>query len=135
MTRGTGLPAAQAAEVAAANHGYLVIALLIGAIIGMLSSFGVMDSTARGQLVTTLFLPVPMIAGLVLGLSLGGDRIPALASFAVILAVGTYLRRYGPRGFIGGIMLFLGDFLGFSCMASSPWVIWTGSPPRSASAS
>jgi uncharacterized membrane protein YgaE (UPF0421/DUF939 family) len=113
MTHGTGLPAAQAAAVAAANHGYLVIALLIGAIVGMLSSFGVMDSTARGQLVTTLFLPGPMIAGLVLGLSLGGDRIPALASFAVILAVGTYFRRYGPRGFIGGIMLFLGDFLGF----------------------
>jgi uncharacterized membrane protein YgaE (UPF0421/DUF939 family) len=113
MTHGAGLPAAQAAEVAAANHGYLVIALLIGAIVGMLSSFGVMDSTARGQLVTSLFLPVPMIAGLVLGITLGGDRIPSLASFAVILAVGTYGRRYGPRGFIAGIMLFLGDFLGF----------------------
>jgi hypothetical protein len=64
--------------VAAANHAYLVIAILIGALTGMLSSFGVMDTTARGQLVSTLFLPFPMIAGLVLGIALGGDRIPAL---------------------------------------------------------
>jgi uncharacterized membrane protein YccC len=113
QSHGAGLPAAQAAEVAAANHAYLVIAILIGALIGMLSSFGVTDTTARGQLVTMLFLPVPMIAGLVLGITLGGDRIPALVSFAVVLAIGTYFRRFGPRGFIGGILLFLGDFLGF----------------------
>jgi uncharacterized membrane protein YgaE (UPF0421/DUF939 family) len=113
QAHGAGLPAAQMAEVAAANHAYLVIALLIGALTGMLSSFGVMDTTARGQLVTTLFLPFPMIAGLVLGIALGGDRIPALVSFAVVLGIGTYFRRFGPRGFIGGILLFLGDFLGF----------------------
>jgi hypothetical protein len=78
QAHGAGLPAAQTAEVAAANHAYLVIAILIGALTGMLSSFGVMDTTARGQLVSTLFLPFPMIAGLVLGIALGGDRIPAL---------------------------------------------------------
>jgi uncharacterized membrane protein YgaE (UPF0421/DUF939 family) len=113
QAHGAGLPAAQAAEVAAANHAYLVIAILIGALMGMLSSNGVTDTTARGQLVTMLFLPVPMIAGLVLGITLGGDRIPSLVLFAVILAIGTYFRRFGPRGFIGGILLFLGDFLGF----------------------
>jgi uncharacterized membrane protein YgaE (UPF0421/DUF939 family) len=113
QTHGARLPAAKAAEVAAANHGSLVIAMLIGAIVGLLSSFGVMDATARGQLITTLFLPFPMIAALVLGITLGGHRIPALASLAVILAVGTYFRRFGPRGFIGGMLLFMGDFLGF----------------------
>ncbi len=113
QTHGARLPAAQAAQVAAANHAFLVIAMLIGAIVGMLSSFGVMDSTARGQLVTTLFLPVPMIAALVLGITLGGHRVPAMASLAVILAIGTYFRRFGPRGFIAGMLLFMGDFLGF----------------------
>jgi uncharacterized membrane protein YgaE (UPF0421/DUF939 family) len=112
QVNGAGLPAA-AAEVAAANHAYLVIAMLIGALIGMMSSFGVMDSTARGQLVSMLFLPFPMIAGMVLGITLGGFRIPALASFAVLLAIGTYFQRFGLRGFTGGILLFLGDFLGF----------------------
>jgi uncharacterized membrane protein YgaE (UPF0421/DUF939 family) len=113
QAHGVGLPAAQMAEMAAANHAYLVIAMLIGALTGMLSSFGVMDTTARGQLVSTLFLPFPMIAGLVLGIALGGERIPALVSFAVVLTIGTYFRRFGPRGFIGGILLFIGDFLGF----------------------
>ena len=113
QTHGVRLPAAQAAQVAAANHGFLVIAMLIGAIVGMLSSFGVMDTTARGQLVTTLFMPAPMIAALVLGIALGGHRFLALASLAVILAVGTYFRRFGPRGFIAGMLLFMGDFLGF----------------------
>jgi uncharacterized membrane protein YgaE (UPF0421/DUF939 family) len=113
QTHGARLPAAQAAQVAGANHALLVIAMLVGAIVGMLSSFGVMDKTARGQLVTTLFLPVPMIAALVLGITLGGHRVPAMASLAVILAIGTYLRRFGPRGFIAGMLLFMGDFLGF----------------------
>ena len=54
-----------------------------------------------------------MVAALALGIALGGHRILALASLAVILAVGTYLRRFGPRGFIAGILLFMGDFLGF----------------------
>jgi uncharacterized membrane protein YgaE (UPF0421/DUF939 family) len=107
------LPAAQAAQVAAANHGFLVIAMLIGAIVGMLSSFGVMDKTARGQLVTTILLPVPMVAALALGIALGSHRLLALASLAIILAVGTYFRRFGPRGFIAGMLLFMGDFLGF----------------------
>ena len=113
QAHGARVPAAQAAAVAAANHGLLVIALLIGAIVGLLSSSGITDRTARDQLVTTLMLPWPMIAGLVLGIALGGDRIVSLALFAVVLAIGTYARRFGPRGFLCGQMLFLGDFLGF----------------------
>jgi uncharacterized membrane protein YgaE (UPF0421/DUF939 family) len=107
------LPAGQAAQVALANHGLLVMAMLIGAIVGLLASFGIADKTAQDQLVTTLFLPVPMIAALALGIALGGHRLFALASLAVIVTVGTYLRRFGPRGFIAGVMLFIGDFLGF----------------------
>ena len=113
QAHGAQLPAAQAAAVAAANHGSLVVAMLIGTLTGLLSVIGVTDTTARGQLVTTLLLPVPLIAGLALGITLGGDRILALVSFAVVLAVGTYGRRFGPRGFIGGVVLFVGDFLGF----------------------
>src|SRR6204780_3843681 len=110
---GAKLTAAQAAGVAAANHEFLVIAMLLGAIVGMLSSFGVMDATARGQLVSMLFLPVVMVPALALGVALGGHRVLALVSLAVVLAVGTYCRRFGPRGFIAGMLLFMGDFFGF----------------------
>jgi len=113
QTHGAALPAAQAAQVAAANHVFLVVALLLGALVGMMASFGVMDTTARGQLISTLFLPIPLIAALSLGMALGGHRVLALISFAVVLAIGTYGRRFGPRGFISAMLLFMGDFLGF----------------------
>ncbi|HEX6454029.1 MAG TPA: FUSC family protein [Trebonia sp.] len=110
---GVTLPPAKAAALAMANHEFLVIGMLIGAIIGITSSSGISDKTASGQLVSLLILPVPMIAGLALGLAIGGYRIPALASLAVVLAIGTYLRRFGPRGFRAGMLLFIGDFMGF----------------------
>jgi uncharacterized membrane protein YgaE (UPF0421/DUF939 family) len=113
QTHGAVLPAAQAAGVAAANHEFLVIGLLLAALTGMMASFGVLDKTAKGQLATLLFLPVPMIATLALGLAIGGYRIPALVSLALVLAIGTYCRRFGPRGFIAGMLLFMGNFLGF----------------------
>ena len=113
QTNGARLAAAAAAQVAVANHEFLVVAMLLGAIIGMLSSLGVMDPTARGQLVSMLLLPIPMVPALALGIALGGHRILALVSIAVVLAVGTYCRRFGPRGFTAGMLLFMGDFFGF----------------------
>ena len=37
----------------------------------------------------------------------------SLALLAVTLAIGTYCRRFGPRGFMGGMLAFMGAFLGF----------------------
>lgn len=110
---GIPLPPAKAAMIAVANHEFLVIAMMLGAMIGMMSSFGVADPTARGQLISMLILPWPMIAALALGITLGPYRIPALVSFPVILAIGTCFRRFGPRGFMMGMLLFMGDFMGF----------------------
>jgi len=118
QVHGAALPAAEAAEVAAANHGFAVIAMVMGAMVGLIVSFGVMDKTARGQLVSMLFLPVPLIGALALGIELGGYRVPDLVSFAVLLAIGTYCRRFGPRGVIGGVSLFIGDMIGFSVHAA-----------------
>jgi hypothetical protein len=109
----TPVPAAQATQVALANHDYLVIMMLLGAILGMISGFGVTDPDARGQLITVLFLPLPMFAALALGIALGGHRILSLVLLAVILAAGTYLRRFGPRGMVAGMLLFMGFFFGF----------------------
>ncbi|HEX4257961.1 MAG TPA: FUSC family protein, partial [Streptosporangiaceae bacterium] len=36
-----------------------------------------------------------------------------LASLAVVLALGTWCRRFGPLGFNGGVLAFMGAFLGF----------------------
>src|SRR5262249_2121749 len=98
QAHGAALPAALAAKMAAANRGFLVIAMLLGALAGVLASFGVMDTTARGQLVSLALLPVPLIGALALGIALGGQRLVSLVFFAVLVAAGTYGRRFGPRG-------------------------------------
>src|ERR1700679_743535 len=56
-------PAAVAAELWTLNHALLVIGIMLGAILAMISAFGIsMYATARTQLVTLLFLPVPLLA-------------------------------------------------------------------------
>jgi uncharacterized membrane protein YgaE (UPF0421/DUF939 family) len=106
-------PAATAAELWMLNHALLVIAMMLGAILAMIGGFGVgMFATAREQLVTIGFLPVPMLALLALGLTVH-VRVISLALLAIVLAIGTYCRRFGPRGFMGGMLAFMGAFLGF----------------------
>jgi hypothetical protein len=103
-----------AAQVAVANHDLLAIAMLLGAIVGLLATMGVNDATARSQVFTFLILPFPIISALALGIAIGGDRVAALVVIALVLALGTYVRRFGPRGFLAGQLLFIGYFLGFS---------------------
>jgi hypothetical protein len=108
-----GATRAAAAELLTLNHALMVIAMMLGAILALISGFGVsMYATARDQLVTLLFLPLPLLATLAGGLALH-VRVASLASLAVVLALGTYCRRFGPRGFNGGALAFMGAFLGF----------------------
>jgi len=113
-THGVAMPPAAAAQVAAQHHGVTVIAVMIGAVVGMIAAFtgGMFPST--GQLLRGyVSMPVFMVAGLALGLSLGHHRTVSLMMLVVILAGGAYLRRYGPLGFVIGQMIFMGDFFGF----------------------
>ncbi|HSZ42539.1 MAG TPA: FUSC family protein [Trebonia sp.] len=108
-----GAPAGMVVELASANHALTVIAMLPAAIMAMMTGSAMpMEAGARSQLVTCLFLPVPLLATLALGVSLH-DRAASLVLMAVLLAGGTYCRRFGPRGFNGGVLAFMGAFLGF----------------------
>jgi hypothetical protein len=63
-------PAAMAAQLWMLNHALMVIAMMLGAILAMIGGFGIgMFATGRAQLVTILFLPVPMLALLAVGLT------------------------------------------------------------------
>jgi uncharacterized membrane protein YgaE (UPF0421/DUF939 family) len=102
-----------AAHAAVTNHEFLVIAMVLGGLVGLLSTFAVTDPGAKGQLVSVLSTPIALIPGLAVGLALGDHRVASLILITVVPAFGTYLRRFGPRGALVGMMLFLGDFLGF----------------------
>jgi hypothetical protein len=105
---------ATTAKVTAANHDLLAIAMLLGAIVGLIASAGVQEPKAKSQAITFLVLPIPIISALALGIGIGGHRVAALVVIALVLALGTYLRRFGPRGFLAGQLLFIGYFVGFS---------------------
>jgi hypothetical protein len=105
---------AMASKVATANHDLLAIAMLLGAIVGLIASAGVQDPTAKSQAITFLILPIPIISALALGIVIGHDRVAALVVIPLVLALGIYFRRLGPRGFLGGQLLFIGYFVGFS---------------------
>lgn len=92
----------------------VVMAMMIGAVVGMISTFvGPMFQRPLAVLASLALVPVPMIGGMALGLALAPFHLAALVSLVVVLAAGAYLRRFGPRGFFGGQLLFMGDFFGF----------------------
>jgi uncharacterized membrane protein YccC len=105
--------AAQVATTAGANHEYLVLADLLGALIGMFSTLMISDTRAGRQVVSMALLPCAMIPALAFGVFMGAHRVAALTLLAFILAGGTYLRRFGPRGFAFGNLFFTGYFIGF----------------------
>ena len=112
-----GTPAATAGTLWMVNHALLVIAMMLGAILAMMAGFGVgMFSRARSQLLLILYMPLPMTALLAVGLTVH-VRVISLVLLAVVLAIGTYCRRFGPPGFLGGMLAFMGAFLGFFIQA------------------
>lgn len=119
-THGAVLPPEQAALVHAQHHAVLIIAMLLGAMMAMVSAFVVSDPTPRGQLITTALLPIPIVGAMTIGLLLGTHRMASLVFLVLALMTGTYLRRFGPRGFAAGMLVFNGAFMGFFLHAEIP---------------
>ncbi len=113
-THGVALSAAAAARVGVSQpRGFRVVAMVLGAIVGLISSLGVMDRTAEVSSRRCCRCRFPMVGALALGIAIGGHRTVALVVLVMILTAGTYCRRFGPRGFTAGILLFVGNLIGF----------------------
>jgi uncharacterized membrane protein YccC len=109
----SGAAGLSAAEIHAQHHQILVIAMLLGATVGQITAFGVNDPDARGQLLGVLTVPAPLIVTLAFGLAVNDQRVLSLILLAVLIGLGTYLRRFGGRGFLTGIALFVGFLVGY----------------------
>jgi uncharacterized membrane protein YccC len=105
--------AAAAVRVAAANRGVLIFAMVLGGVVGLTAAISVQDTQPRDHVVSMLVLPVPMIAVLALSLAVAPHRVLALCLLPLILAAGTYLRRFGPAGVRVAPLLFTGYLFGF----------------------
>jgi len=105
--------AAAAARVVTANHALLIFAMVLGGVIGLTAAISVQDTQPRDQVLSMLVLPVPMIAVLALSLAVAPHRVLALSLLPLILAAGTYPRRFGPVGVRVAPLLFTGYLFGF----------------------
>lgn len=109
-----GMSAKQVAAVEVHNGAVEALGMLLGGLISMISTFGsAMFPKPRTALLSLSLMPVPMIAGLSIGLGLSPIPPVAMAAMVAVLALGGYLRRFGPPGFLGGQLLFVGSFVGF----------------------
>jgi uncharacterized membrane protein YgaE (UPF0421/DUF939 family) len=87
--------------------------MLLAGMVAMMAGFTVNDSTARGQLMSSLLLPVPMLAAMAAGLAVGPYHVPSLVFVVGLMTAAVYARRWGPAGFRSGMVAFNGGFLGF----------------------
>jgi uncharacterized membrane protein YccC len=108
-----GMSTAQTAALALQHHDALVIAMLLGGVVALNTAVSVNDSTIARQSVTLVYIGVITSATLTLGLWIGPHRVPALVGMVVLLVIGAFARRFGPRGSISGILMFLGYFFGY----------------------
>jgi uncharacterized membrane protein YccC len=101
-----------------------LLAMLLGGIVAMMSALAVTDPTPRGQAVTLVWLPVPLLAMMALSITLSSHHTLGLVVLAVVMGAGTYARkltpRFGPRAFLYGALLFIGYFFGFLAGAEIP---------------
>ena len=129
-----GLPVAQAAALAGANHEFLVIAELLGALVGMISTFAVTDSTAKDQLVSLALFPVCDAPGVGARHRRrwapdAGPRPPRASCSPLAPTSDASVRGASPPGYCSS----WATSLAFFSIRQSRSVISVGSPPRSAS--
>ncbi|MGH3797808.1 MAG: FUSC family protein [Pseudonocardiaceae bacterium] len=88
----------------------VLVPMLLGAVLAMMAAFGVTDATRAGKAITLLCLPLFMIVGMLAALAVDRVRLASLVTFVVVMFVAVWIRRFGPRFFIGGMVTFIGYF-------------------------
>src|SRR3984957_10369365 len=114
---GRAVPAAQLALIVTQHHDVTLLAMLLGGLIALLGTFAVADPKPRGQALTMLLMPIPLLVAMALAIQLVAHRSAGIAVLAVVIGVGTYMRkfapRFGSRVVLYGIVLFIGYLFGF----------------------
>lgn len=90
--------------------GHSLVAAVTGGLAALLALFTVLDTTVRGQAVTTALLPVAGFPVLALAAGLHGHPVARDAAFLAVIGAGVYARRWGPRGHSLGVFAFMAFF-------------------------
>jgi uncharacterized membrane protein YgaE (UPF0421/DUF939 family) len=108
---------AELASIATQHHDITLLAMLLGGIVALLGTVAVLDPHPRGQALTMLTMPIPLLATMALSIQLVTQRSAGIAVLALVIGAGTYLRkfapRFGSRVALYGMLLFIGYLVGF----------------------
>ncbi len=88
-----------------------IVVVVLGAVLTMMTTFTAADPTTRGRVVTQLCLPVAMVAGIALSTLVDRHRVLSLSLFVVVMFVVVWVRRFGPRAFACGMVIWMGYFM------------------------
>ncbi len=88
-----------------------MIVLVLGAVLTMMTTFTASDPTTPGRAITQLCLPVAMLAGITLSTLVDHHRVLSLSLFVVVMFVVVWVRRFGPRAFACGMVVWMGYFI------------------------
>ncbi|HXP56408.1 MAG TPA: FUSC family protein [Streptosporangiaceae bacterium] len=99
-----------AADGVARLTGQSIAIALLAAVVGMLTTVAVNDPTPRQRAVTMALVPAAAVPVMLLGAALGGEQWAADAVFVVVLALVTYVRRFGPRAMALGMVSYMAYF-------------------------
>jgi len=121
FVRGTGALEARApagsqlsAAIIAQHHGVLLIALVLGAVMGLgVALIGGQDRTLRAEITTYALMPAALWTVLAALLPVAGNRPAIFLIMTALVGAGTYLRRFGSRVATLGILAWAGSFMAF----------------------
>jgi uncharacterized membrane protein YccC len=88
-----------------------MVVLVLGAVLTMMTTFTASDPTTGGRAITQLCLPVALIAGITLSTLVDKHRVLSLSLFVVVMFVAVWVRRFGPRAFACGMVVWMGYFM------------------------
>lgn len=88
-----------------------LIAMLLGAIVAMLGLTGVADATWAGKTITLAFFPLVAGAGMTVGAVVALHKTSSLVVFVAVMFVAVWVRRFGIRSFIYGMLGWIGYFM------------------------
>ncbi|MFP5020725.1 FUSC family protein [Pseudonocardia phyllosphaerae] len=87
-----------------------MVPMMLGGVVAILATLGVLDATRRGQALTLCLLPPFLLAGSLVAVLVDANRLLSLAMFVVVAFVAVWLRRFGLRYFGAGMAGFMGYF-------------------------
>lgn len=109
MASALGVEFVVAGLLGASGKGTLV-AMLLGAVVGLLGSMA-LSGTSREKALTALVFPAAIGVGMAAGAAVASYAVLSLAVFVVVMFAAVFVRRFGSSFFFYGFLGWIGYFL------------------------